>query len=197
VTLQDVSGLTLTLEDELHIARHYQSLPSEYRTRLLDKGVDPYALEGAAETVGSKFIALPELETPTLLLEYLKPFLASEVEKSSFVWQERAQGVVAYFSVDLDRPIGYEGVVSIGSLPADDRQKIQQELRDQFTVKVIHSYSASQTNIISGILVRDSHTIRLATAYPGKTTPDFPEEASSKEEQDYNKAFWQNYAFIA
>lgn len=206
VSEAELNILKLDNELEVHLLRHYSEISSDYMNTLLNQDIEENMIRSALNTIGSKFtlnLQQENIENPKKLLARIQLEAQDLIKNHELQFVNKGGKRFTAFSFMTDLPIGYEGLVSIASIPQDLKVNLIKKHRgeidgDEFQVWSIRNYKSNMIQQIAVELYFDLHINKLLhiTAYPGKYSPDFPNRNQSIEEQKYNKQFWDAVAFI-
>jgi hypothetical protein len=217
---EEVEGLEPTPTSELHLGRHWNSLPESYTSALVGKEyeyydqasksvqkvqITPEKIAASFNVKGSKFYDnVSGLENPARLIAFVREEATRRAQDGSLKWFDVGYGKRTVFTVELPEEIGRDGLVSLSDLSEGELAQLEQQPRgklqgDDFKVNVIKGHPGKPTRKISvmiGIMKGETKPVVFA-AFPGENAPPFPTDQQGFAEREYGKRFWEQHAFIA
>lgn len=214
IAVEDAERVVCTPQGALHIARHFRRLSDSARAFLRGEHVDDTFLNDQLKSYGSKFH--PALDDPRRVIELAHRLLRSTAQSKNLRWIARPDGgrmfrksffVSAQEKEQLGMPPGEAlGTCGIIKLTPTLYEQLRKELRgarelaDRVTVNVVKDVKQSpQDDLVVGLRWRpEASAPEFVTIFTGIVAPDLPwPENQSPEEEAYNRAWWNDHAFIA
>lgn len=215
----DITRISATPTTEFHILRHFSSVPDDYIQKLVGQKYDYYDhdkmafaksiltkedIKSAFETKGSKFFSgIPGIETPEKLIELIKDKLKTMVKGGEMLWINHGEVRSACFTFFHESEVGYADLIDINTLNESERARIVRVSRGNTSgesgviVNTVTGVSRVPINKIAVeiIDISDRNDFSI-TAYPGDSSPDFPNPKQGEEEYGYCKDYWDNHTFV-
>ena len=221
VLIEEIAAIIPTPSSELHLLRHYTTVPSDYidsltgkryeyfdtdKKQLIEKVIDEATIKAALQTKGSKFYSnLGEfsMSTPRELIAVVLTEAEKQAKSQQFQWIDCGFTISTFLNITFDQPVGTSGLVDLRKINREAFQ-ITQESRgegdqDKVVVNIIHGFDPEPTNKVAAQIgyYKERPVPSVMTAFPGNFAPDYPFAGQSIEEYQYNKEFWDSHAFIS
>lgn len=193
----NINKLTDDLSLQIHLLRHFSSLPEKYQEFLENKSIfSVYEIQQMIKLTGSKFH--PDFASdPRALLKKTTELLRAEtfIEK-----REENKLILTHFFSSEKYPagIGYDCVVELSAIDSEQLERINNEKRGSYIIRKIASKPpvTFQLNII--FYIDDANQIQnIKTIFPGQMAPPFPDSSNMNDEQlSESRLFWENHLFV-
>jgi hypothetical protein len=205
-----IERLAVEPETELHLLRHFKSIPDDYRASLIGKKfqrtypnvaeitISNEMIDDALATIGSKFLpggehtATPR-ELITLVRDQALERCASEQGLPLFDGRFCQK---ALFMIALPETVGTSSLVPVESGVSYQYAARGKLNGDDFLVNVLQGGVGTPTNTISVVIGVINGMPSIFTAYPGELAPAFPNDSQAEAERQYAKEFWEKHALI-
>lgn len=225
VTLQDVCSIMINHSTKLHIVRHFTRIDEKSRADLIKENdalpqhsvLTDTILDGLLRTAGSKFN--PKLQNIDDVVTNLLLWTKTQIENGlEVVWIE-FNSLQGKHYTEISFPINSQqkrelgllenenlGTLGVVLINKENEHFVQKEQRgngekaDTIILNILKNLNPQGTDIVTIGLVKDpvTHDVGITSIYTsdGKFSPLFPDaEKQSKEEFEYNKNWWDSYAF--
>jgi hypothetical protein len=176
--------LILTDQRVIHLLRHFSEIDISYRLNLHALGMDDAAIKETCQLTGSKFDASQVLN-PEEILQLL--------DKGKQVLEVKQPNGNTARSVEFDKPIGTEGIVSLDELSKDEKKHIKEALRNGLHLKAVRLSELKKTNRLTYVVNSQNE---IVTAFPGRYAPPLPFPEMPFDEKKNATEFWLNHVFV-
>ncbi len=200
LTSKQIESIQPTLSTQLHMVRHFKSLPEEYLKTLKLNDEESQRL---LKTKGSNFYSdLEFVSNPLAVIASVKQHTLEMANNGELFWIEKKSRKFCLFSIDYDQQVGDCGLVKISELTQELQKKIKVEKRgdaqgDNYEIKTLKHAMVPTNHVIVELFFTYDQNVEIGTAYPGIMAPDQPDKSGqSKEEYEYNCQFWEEHVFI-
>ena len=176
----------------LHLCRHFENLPPEDTTKLMDLGINRSEIEDELKLVGSKFYD-PPFKGVYSLLDYIEKNWYTKhlisFEKDILITR------LTLNRNEFPKGIGNDGLVSLNSLNELEQSKVYKKERKPY---IVNSYPTSNKFPTWEFIVisKTAPSVELITIYPGTFAPPFPTESMTPEFFKECDEFWNAHALI-
>ena len=179
-------------ESFFHLLRHFSSVSDDEFAYFIQEGYTKFEIEKELSFIGSKF-AFNFAKGPLDLLKILNSFTPQTTFMQSedvcvLIWDMNNFG--------YDKPIGFDGIVSISNLNEAERKKIYKVNRGNFSVYSYTSDVLLPTLQVVLIATEQEGCLRMKTAFSGTYAPPFPSEWMNEFQKGNAQEFWDTHAFI-
>ncbi len=187
--------VTFSFSSQFHILRHFCQIDTDYRaimkseTNYTDKEID-FQLSIS----GSKFHPV-FASNPINLWEKIQKHHDFNILEDKIWKNGQAKIILTYKIEQYPIGIGYDSLLRIDELTAEQKKQLKQEDRDGFLVNYISLNELKPTWQANVILTKGTK-IQLITIFPGIFAPALPKQKKqSEKEWIKSRNFWEQYAF--
>lgn len=194
ISYKDLQNLDFTIDQQLHVLKHFSQLDNEYISVLYKYGYSQSQIKEILEIEGSKF-KYEYVNNPIELWQSIieKIRVNTEIFKLK---NNRCEIELSYKKEDYNDGIGLDSLISIGELSIEERKMITRVSRGDYAVQVIWR-QLPPTWKVNVILQLDKNILTIRTIFPGKYAPSLPDHLSQDpKEYKRNIDFWENSVLI-
>jgi hypothetical protein len=179
-----------TMEEELHLIRHFQELDEDYITSLIERKFfnNREEIFKELQMAASKFYSTL-WKNPKELLNDVKDKITGMATKTD-LWNND------YYEIRLGQGVGYLNVVNKSQLDNLTLSNLYLKERSGFNAWHVSTNDQFEATTFT-LVMNDAATKRIKTAFPGEYAPPFPNvKNNTKEQYDFAKDYWENHVFL-
>lgn len=204
ITIEEVNKISSPPDSVLHLIRHFDTLPEEWRRRARKEGIASWTvIEEELRMPGSKWNPETGLRTPNDVIRFCRNLSAGLINtEKELKWIGRGQIDFCYFS-HLVTPDEKKQMLGCGSAVMMGKSGLIFIEDVSKNIKVIRVFNRGgvvnmveidmpETDRVAITLARkESGIIQIYSAFPGVLTPPIPKATQLLEEMEYNRTFWE------